>query len=353
MRKYGIDVSEHNGNINWDLVKSSGVEFAIIRSSWGHFQEDLKFRRNIAECNRIGMPYGLYHYSYVSNEAEMVQEANGFIALCKSCNPTYPCYIDMEDADGWKSRMGVSNALNIKVCEYTCDALEKAGFYAGIYANLDWLRNKINSRSLDRFDKWVAQWSQACTYDGTYGMWQYSSDGSVSGSSARTDVNYAYIDYPSVIGGGAKPEEPAPTPPTPQQNEKYVAGYPVCTNTLASQATGGTVHKGDWSAEIEKIFPGTPYPYRLIKNGTFIGFTNDAGIDSDPHVPGSARPASSPIKVGDWVGIRAGARDYNGNAAGGVVKGVIYYTADEIKGDRVVLDIPGICTPFRLSDLFK
>lgn len=343
MRKYGIDVSEHNGNINWDLVKSSGVEFAIIRSSWGHFQEDLKYRRNIAECNRIGMPYGLYHYSYVSNEAEMVQEANGFIALCKSCNPTYPCYIDMEDADGWKSRMGVSNALNIKVCEYTCDALEKAGFYAGIYANLDWLRNKINSRSLDRFDKWVAQWSQACTYDGTYGMWQYSSDGSVSGSSVRTDVNYAYIDYPSVIGGGAKPEEPAPAP------LKWPIGTPVCVSSGYGTPYGVGLINGDYEGTITQIELGAPYPY-LINTRMWV---NDALIDADPHVPGSARPASSPIKVGDWVGNRAGARDYNGSAAGGVVKGVIYYTADEIKGDRVVLDIPGICTPFRLSDLFK
>ena len=135
MRRLGIDVSEHNGILDWDAIKKGGIEFAIIRSSWGHFEEDKQFRRNVRECERVKMPYGLYHYSYVANDAQMREEASGFIRLCKTCKPSYPCYIDMEDADGWKRRNGVSDAMNVETCYYTCRELEKAGFYAGIYAN--------------------------------------------------------------------------------------------------------------------------------------------------------------------------------------------------------------------------
>ena len=70
----------------------------------------------------------------------------------------------MEDADGWKRRNGVSDAMNVETCYYTCRELEKAGFYSGIYANLDWLTNRINSSRLNRFDKWVAQWASVNTY---------------------------------------------------------------------------------------------------------------------------------------------------------------------------------------------
>ena len=90
MKRFGIDVSEHNGIIDWKAIKRAGVEFAIIRSSYGHFVEDQQFRRNVKECERYKIPYGLYHYSYVANDAQMREEASGFIRLCKTCKPSYP-----------------------------------------------------------------------------------------------------------------------------------------------------------------------------------------------------------------------------------------------------------------------
>ena len=114
---------EHNGIIDWKAIKRAGVEFAIIRSSYGHFVEDQQFRRNVKECERYKIPYGLYHYSYVANHAQMKEEAEGFLRQCRSCKPAYPCFIDMEDADGWKARHGVSDAMNIETVYYTCAIL--------------------------------------------------------------------------------------------------------------------------------------------------------------------------------------------------------------------------------------
>lgn len=155
-----------------------------------------------------------------------------------------------------------------------------------------------------------------------------------------------------------KPVKPTNPKPKPEhiKVEKYSVGTTVCTGVIASSSGGGNVYHGDWSGVITKVIAGAKYPY-LIDNGA-IGWTNDAGIDNDPHVPGkstSNKPSTSTsnFKVGNWVGVKTGAKDYNGNPAGGVVKGKVYYTLDELKGDRAVLDIPGICTPFNIKDLFK
>lgn len=288
MQISGIDVSEHNGVIDWSAMKANGIKFAIIRSSWGHFTEDLQFRRNVSECDRVGMPYGVYHYSYVSNSTEMQQEAASFLNVCKSCKPSYPCYIDMEDADGWKARNGVSDATNIQTCYYTCNLLEQAGYYAGIYANLDWFTNHINSSQLDRFDKWVAQWANTNTYQKTYGMWQYTSNGSVAGHNGRLDMNYAYYDYPAIIkskglngfAGGT------PTPPPTPSGPKYKVGTPVTYTGLWTQSNGGNWYpKANLAIKqgrITRIIAGAQHPY-LINNGT--GWANDQCIDDEPTLP--------------------------------------------------------------------
>lgn len=290
MRRLGIDVSEHNGFLDWDAIKKAGIEFAIIRASWGHFEEDKQFRRNVKECERVGMPYGLYHYSYVSNDAEMKEEATGFIRQCRSCKPSYPCYIDMEDADGWKKRMGVSDTMNIEVCRYTCLELEKAGFYAGIYANLDWLTNHIDSSKLDRFDKWVAQWASATTYKKPYGMWQYTSDGNITGVSGRIDMDYAYKDYPEIIkkkglNGWDAGEVIKPQPPV-SKDPKYKVGTPVTYTGLWTQSNGGNWYpRANLAVKegiITKVIKGAQHPY-LINNGT--GWTNDKAIDDEPTKP--------------------------------------------------------------------
>lgn len=294
----GIDVSEHNGVIDWSLIKKGGIKFAIIRSSYGHFVEDQQFQRNVRECERIGLPYGLYHYSYVATDEQMREEANGFIKLCKSCKPSYPCFIDMEDADGWKKKMGVTDAMNIKVCYYTCSELEANGFYAGIYANLDWWNNHLNSASLDRFDKWVAQWNDVNTYKKPYQMWQFTSDGHVDGYSGRLDMDYSYVDYPSLIISGGfngykKGDQEGSHESGGVQRPRYSVGDRIRFKGLWTQSNGGNWYPVDRLAVkegvITKILYGTQHPY-LINNN--VGWANDVVV---------LKPQSNAFRINDKV----------------------------------------------------
>lgn len=204
----GIDVSVHQGNINWDAVKASGIEFAIIRISYGQSSVDSKAIRNIEECIRVGMPFGVYVYSYALNVNNAINEAN---LVIKTLSPyknkvRFPVIIDMEDADHYKSKQGMpSNDTLVAICEKECLMFEEAGYYAAIYASKSWFDTKLNSSRLNRFDKWMAWWySQASSkFDhNVYGLWQYTSSGKVNGISGNVDMNEAFKDYPSIIGGG-------------------------------------------------------------------------------------------------------------------------------------------------------
>lgn len=155
----GIDVSAHQGNINWDAVKASGIDFAIIRISYGQNSVDSKAIRNIEECIRVGMPFGVYTYSYALNINNAINEAN---LVIKTLAPykdkvKFPVIIDMEDADGYKRKHGMpSNDVLVSICEKECLMFEEAGYYAAIYASKSWFDTKLNSSRLNRFDKWIA-----------------------------------------------------------------------------------------------------------------------------------------------------------------------------------------------------
>ncbi len=196
----GIDVSTHQGIIDWNKVKEAGIQFAIIRAGYGTESVDSQFKRNADECTRLNIPFGAYWYSYARNLEESKLEVKKFIDTIKQYKLSYPAIIDMEDADGYKSKNGVSNSTCIDICELECLELEKAGYYAMIYANLDWFKNRIDNTKLDRFDKWLAQWSSKPIYNKKFGIWQYTSSGQVIGINGRVDMNIAYSDYPSIIG---------------------------------------------------------------------------------------------------------------------------------------------------------
>ena len=197
----GIDISEYNGNIDMKKVREDGVEFVIIRLGYGKnkSQIDKKFYENYRKAIENSIPVGIYLYSYAINIEDAKCEAKRVIDEIKNLKIEYPVFIDMEDADGYKAKRNVSNEMCIDICDTFCNLIEKAGYYAGIYANLNWLKNRINSTQLDRYDKWVAQWAKECTYNKQYGIWQYSSKGKISGINGNVDLNYALKDYKNII----------------------------------------------------------------------------------------------------------------------------------------------------------
>ena len=195
----GIDISSHNNITNYEELKGQ-IDFAIIRSSWGFFQEDKKLVEHVKGLESVGIPYGFYHYSYARNIEEAKIEVEGFLNTIKNYNPTYPLIIDMEDADNWKKNNGnPSDEMYVDICEYFCDRVEKAGYYAMIYACKDWLDNRLNNPKLDRFDKWLAQWSKKPTYNKPFGIWQYTSTGKIKGIDGNVDLDVTKMNYPEII----------------------------------------------------------------------------------------------------------------------------------------------------------
>jgi GH25 family lysozyme M1 (1,4-beta-N-acetylmuramidase) len=199
----GIDVSEHNGVIDWDKVKADGIQFAMIRMGFGSdikSQDDKQFERNVRECDRLGIPWGAYLYSYALTVEQAKSEAAHALRLLKGKKPSYPIAFDMEDADGYKKKHGMpNNATLVAICDTFLSAVEKAGYYAVLYASKSWFDNQLKGSKLDRYDKWVAQWGDKCTYSGTHNLWQFTNSGVVKGINGRVDMNYAYLDFPSII----------------------------------------------------------------------------------------------------------------------------------------------------------
>ncbi len=216
---YGIDISKHNGNINLEPYKG---QFVIIRVGYGHFHLDEKFERNVNECKRLGIPFGVYHYSYALNEAEAEAEARGVLnAIAKYKNDIkVGVWFDMEDADGYKRKHGFkfSNGTIAPICYKFCKMIEDAGYYSGIYTSSSWLQYVKGLN--DRFDKWVANWGKndgaQHTNTSQYGtLQQYTSK--------PLDKNVMYADLSRYSRGNTTSVKPQ-LKPIDQIADEVIAG---------------------------------------------------------------------------------------------------------------------------------
>lgn len=189
--KKGIDVSRHQGRIDWAKVKASGIEFAIIRCGYGNdlqSQDDKWWAYNVSECERLGIPYGVYIYSYAKTIAEAESEANHVLRLLRGHVPSYPVYYDMED----DSTISVGNRMLGNMAKTFCDKISAAGYRPGIYANKNWWNTYLTSSVFNNssWSKWVAQYNYECNYQGSYDMWQCTSSGRVNGVDGNVDLNF-------------------------------------------------------------------------------------------------------------------------------------------------------------------
>lgn len=195
----GIDVSKHNGNIDWNAVKNSGVSYVIIRCGYrgystGVLVEDPKFHSNIKGAKAAGLKVGAYFFSQAVNEVEAVEEASMAIDLVKGYGLNYPLFLDVEGSGGRAD--GISRDMRTAVCRTFCQTVQNSGISAGVYANKTWFTEKINTANLTSYKLWLAQYASAPTYTATrYDLWQYSSKGRVSGISTNVDMNISYVNY--------------------------------------------------------------------------------------------------------------------------------------------------------------
>ncbi len=196
--KFGIDISRHNGNIDWNAVKASGVDYVIIRcgyrgSATGVLIEDENFKKNIRNATAAGLKVGIYVFSQAINEVEAVKEASLAVSLAKGYNLTYPIFIDTESSGGRADKIDV--ATRTAVVNAFCQTVASAGYQPGIYASKSWFETKLNMGAIGNYKIWLAQYSAAPTYKGRYDMWQYTSKGKISGIKGNVDLNYSYLGY--------------------------------------------------------------------------------------------------------------------------------------------------------------
>ena len=196
---FGIDVSKWNNEIDWNKVAAAGVDFAIIRCGYrgsisGSLVEDPYFKANIEGAREAGIKVGLYFFTQAVTEVEAVEEASMVITLCKEYFVGYPIFIDTESAGGGGRADAIDKQTRTLVCKAFCETIQSAGYTPGIYASKNWFQNNLMSSTLSTYAIWLAQYSQAPTYDGVYHLWQYTSKGKIDGIKGNVDLNLSYLD---------------------------------------------------------------------------------------------------------------------------------------------------------------
>ena len=199
-----IDVSNHQGDIDWKTVKNH-IDGVIIRCGYGRdiiSQDDKRFIQNVESCLKYDIPFGVYLYSYATTNEGAMNEAEHVLRLLQPYKDkiSYPVYYDLEEAG--TEQGAVERAFIF------ANIIESEGYWCGIYANQYWWRTYLKD-GLDRYTKWVAKYSdeKPSGISGTYDIWQYSSKGSVPGIEGNVDMNICYRDFPTQIKGNNLSEE--------------------------------------------------------------------------------------------------------------------------------------------------
>ena len=202
--KKGIDVSEHQGIIDWGKVST---DFVILRAGYGREinQKDKQFDTNYKGCKDHNIPCGAYWYSYALTVEDAIKEAKTCLEVIKGKTFEYPIYFDVEESSQFNLGRERVSAVIKAFLEY----VEKAGYWVGLYMSQHYLENYVTEDIRKRFAVWVAQYNTSCTYISQYGMWQYGIAGnakydtanvkSVSGVRGECDCDKCYVDYPSLI----------------------------------------------------------------------------------------------------------------------------------------------------------
>lgn len=200
-KSMGIDVSAHQGVIDWSQVKNSGVDFAMIRVGFrgqtqGSIFEDKYFKSNVAGAIKNGVKVGIYFYSTAISEEEALEEAAWVVNKIAPYNITYPVVYDFEDFGRYRC-VEVDGNKATKNALIFLNYVRSAGYEPMMYANKNDITRKMSRNSFNcKF--WLAHYTENTDYKGSFNMWQYTSNGSVPGIKGRVDMDIAYFNYGAV-----------------------------------------------------------------------------------------------------------------------------------------------------------
>jgi GH25 family lysozyme M1 (1,4-beta-N-acetylmuramidase) len=268
----GIDISQFQTNIDWYNVRNSGVQFVILRAGYGKTAKDPMFENHYAGAKSVGLKVGAYHFFYARSMADAEKEAGNFLACLAGKQFEFPVFLDTEYSNyqGWIDKKTLTD-----MCIAFLEKLEKACYFAGIYANLDWFRNRLDDERLRSYVHWVAQYHSVCNYSGPYGLWQKSDRGQIAGIPGNVDLDEAYEDYEPIIrnaglngfaqgGPPVQPEQPVqPVQPEPDKvnketKETYIVRVGDTLSAIASRygTTWQDLARKNNITDPNKIYPG-------------------------------------------------------------------------------------------------
>lgn len=275
----GIDISKYQAGLDLSILKSNGLDFAIIRAGftgWGtgvDYNKDEYFENFYNQAKNLGIPVGAYWYSCANTKEKGIAEANYMYENClKGKQFEYPIYIDVEDIHHQVGNKGGVTEAIIGFCE----TLENLGYYVGIYASdISGFKDKMDINKLTAYDKWVARYGNNPSYVTSYGMWQYTSTGKLNGYNGNIDMNESYKDYPNIIksnslNGYVKTDVTDPKP----SNDLNVGDSVkiIATGNGDSYGTSNISYGIGWTRKILNIYYDREYPYQVGNESGTTGF---------------------------------------------------------------------------------
>ncbi len=247
---HGIDVSHHQGRIDWQKVKASGKKFVMIRAGWSWYEGgmniDNNFAVNMKGAADAGLDIGVYLYSYDKTPAAAKISAQRLLEVIAPYRLTYPVAFDIEDS----VHTQLAKSQNTAIVQAFLGAVEAAGYYGMLYTYTSFANTHLDLTVLTRFDKWIADYRATNGFKGSYGIWQYTGSGNCAGISTLVDLNVSYKDYPTIIkqaglnGWGSTPPKPPSPPPTTT---------PPSTGELEEQLAEAIAQRDDALAQLKVI----------------------------------------------------------------------------------------------------
>lgn len=250
----GIDVSEHNGALDWAKIKAAGIRFAIIRTGYGTSHTDNYWKANITGATAQGIPVGVYHFSYALNVAGAKNEAAFVLSLLEPYKSkiTLPVFFDFEyDTVRYAKKQGVTlgkQAFNDHTVAFL-EAVKAGGYTPGVYYNLDYKNNYVDASRLGSYVQWYAQYSSKASWTG-YDIWQYFSSYTISGVSGRFDVNLLADE--GLLGS----------------TKKYTIGWHKDDTGWWYADTETSYYKGRWAKINEKWYQFSEEGYMMANTWT-------------------------------------------------------------------------------------
>ena len=192
MRSKGIDVSEHQGHIDWAKVAKDGVQFAVIRAGYGRelSQKDDYFEQNYTAAKKAGIQVGAYWYSYADSVKRAEEEAKTCLKVLEGKKFDLPIFFDQEYE---KSILALSSKTRTDIILKFLEIIQAAGRKCGLYSSTNFITTKLQASRLRQYPLWIAEYGSKLHCPGTVWAWQYTSTGRVSGIKGHVDCNHGYF----------------------------------------------------------------------------------------------------------------------------------------------------------------